>query len=177
MHRNSPAPFVDLRIGDGEMVVLGELRLHAIHTPGTRATRCACSGWPPVHRRHAADRRTGRTDLPSGDPEALYDSLFHRILRLDPELDVFPPTTTRDAATRHIAQESRNPRLQKRDRGEFVEMMRNLSLTMPTHITEALRTNMSGGKTVAQLLAEAAASVPFMSLAELKARVELRKTT
>ena len=43
---------------------------------------------------------------------------------------------------------------------------------MPTHITEALRSNMSGGKTVAQLLAEAAAAVPFMSLAELKARVE-----
>ena len=50
--------------------------------------------------------------------------------------------------------------------------MRSLNLTMPTHITEALRTNMSGGKTVAQLLAEAAATVPFMSLAELKARVE-----
>jgi rhodanese-related sulfurtransferase len=50
--------------------------------------------------------------------------------------------------------------------------MRSLNLTMPTHVTEALRTNMSGGKTVARLLAEAAATVPFMSLAELKARVE-----
>ena len=50
-------------------------------------------------------------------------------------------------------------------------MMRNLNLTMPTHMTEALRTNMSGGKTVAQLLAEAAASVPFMSLQELLAHV------
>ena len=34
---------------------------------------------------------------------------------------------------------------------------------------------MSGGKTVAQMLAEAAASVPFMSLAELNARVERRR--
>src|SRR5258707_1218270 len=32
---------------------------------------------------------------------------------------------------------------------------------------QALRTNMTGGKTVAQMLAEAAATVPFMSLAEL----------
>ena len=31
---------------------------------------------------------------------------------------------------------------------------------------------MSGGKTVAQLLAEAAAKTPFMSLDELRARVE-----
>jgi glyoxylase-like metal-dependent hydrolase (beta-lactamase superfamily II) len=58
--------------------------------------------WP--HRRLdvPADRRqlftgdtlligaTGRTDLPSGDPEALYDSLFKRLLRLDPSLKVFP---------------------------------------------------------------------------------------
>ena len=43
---------------------------------------------------------------------------------------------------------------------------------MPTHLTEALRTNMSGGKTVAQMLDEAAACVPFMSMAELRARVE-----
>ena len=56
--------------------------------------------------------------------------------------------------------------------GEFIEMMQKLNLTMPTHITEALRTNMSGGKTVAQMLAEAAAIVPFMSLAELKTCVE-----
>jgi rhodanese-related sulfurtransferase len=51
-------------------------------------------------------------------------------------------------------------------------MMRNLNLSMPTHVTEALRTNMSGGKTVAQMLAEATAGVPFMSLAELKSRLE-----
>ncbi len=50
-------------------------------------------------------------------------------------------------------------------------MMNTPNLTMPTHITEALRTNMSGGKTVAQMLAEAAANVPFMSLDELKACV------
>ena len=50
-------------------------------------------------------------------------------------------------------------------------MMQALDLAAPTHLTEALRTNMSGGKTVAQLLAEAAAKVPFMSLAELAARI------
>ena len=72
-----------------------------------------------------------------------------------------------------IARElAENPRLQKRDRAAFVDMMRSLNLSMPTHITEALRSNMSGGKTVAQLLAEAAAAVPFMSLTELKARIE-----
>src|SRR5918993_4072339 len=37
MHRSSPAPFVDMRVGDGEMVVLGKLRLQALHTPGHTA--------------------------------------------------------------------------------------------------------------------------------------------
>jgi rhodanese-related sulfurtransferase len=35
-------------------------------------------------------------------------------------------------------------------------------------VTEALRTNLSGAKTVAQMLADAAAVVPFISLAELQ---------
>ncbi|MGB6488964.1 MAG: rhodanese-like domain-containing protein [Steroidobacteraceae bacterium] len=37
-----------------------------------------------------------------------------------------------------------------------------------------MRTNLSGGKTIAQLLSEAAALVSFMSLDELKARVDAR---
>src|SRR5258708_14128753 len=52
--------------------------------------------------------------------------------------------------------------------------MQSINLTMPTHVTEALRTNMTGGKTVAQMLSEASASVPFMSLGELNARIESR---
>jgi rhodanese-related sulfurtransferase len=59
-----------------------------------------------------------------------------------------------------------------RDRAAFVELMRSLNLGMPTHVTEALRTNMSGGKTIAQMLADAASNVPFMALAELSSRLE-----
>ena len=33
---------------------------------------------------------TGRTDLPTGDPEALHESLFGKLLRLDDGLLVFP---------------------------------------------------------------------------------------
>src|SRR5262249_43058244 len=116
---------------------------------------------------------TGRTDLPSGDPDALFESLFNRVLRLDPSLKVHPAHEYKGRGHSSIAQEvANNPRLQVRDRAAFIDMMRNLNLSMPTHITEALRTNMSGGKTVAQMLAEAAANVPFMSLVELKSRIE-----
>jgi glyoxylase-like metal-dependent hydrolase (beta-lactamase superfamily II)/rhodanese-related sulfurtransferase len=174
MHQSSPAPFVDMRLGDGESIVLGKLRVNVMHTPGhTRDSMCL----RVENRLFTGDTlligATGRTDLPTGDPEALHDSLFNRVLRLDPALEVYPAHEYKNRDHTTLAQEiQQNPRLQKRERAEFVEMMRNLNLSMPTHLTEALRTNLSGGKTIAQLLSEAAALVPFMSLEELKVRVE-----
>jgi glyoxylase-like metal-dependent hydrolase (beta-lactamase superfamily II)/rhodanese-related sulfurtransferase len=174
MHQTSPAPFVNMRLGDGESIVLGKLRINTMHTPGhTRDSMCLAV----ENRLFTGDTllmgATGRTDLPTGDPEALHDSLFNRVLKLDPALEVYPAHEYKNRSHSTIAQElEQNPRLQKRDRTEFVEMMRNLNLSMPTHLTEALRTNLSGGKTITQLLAEAAAVVPFMSLTELKARID-----
>lgn len=119
---------------------------------------------------------TGRTDLPSGDAGARYDSLFEGILRLDPALKVFPAQDYKRQGSTTIATEmAKNPRLQKRDRAEFMDRMEHLNISMPTHLTEALRTNMTGGKTVAQMLASAAARTPFLSLRELGARVERRE--
>jgi glyoxylase-like metal-dependent hydrolase (beta-lactamase superfamily II)/rhodanese-related sulfurtransferase len=174
MHRASPAPFVDMRIDDGELLMVGRLRLTALYTPGhTRDSICL----QVEDRLFTGDTLllggTGRTDLPSGDPDALYDSLFNRVLKLDPALKVHPAHDYKQQGESTLGKELRdNPRLQQRDRAAFVEKMKHLNLTMPTHITEALRTNMSGGKTVAQLLADAAATVPFMALAELAARVD-----
>jgi len=174
MHQAGPAPFVDMRLGDGESIVLGKLRINVMHTPGhTRDSMCL----HVENRLFTGDTLliggTGRTDLPTGDPEALHDSLFNRVLKLDPALEVYPAHEYKNRSHTTLAQElEHNPRLQKRDRAQFVEMMRNLNLSMPTHLTEALRTNLSGGKTITQLLAEAAAVVPFMSLSELKARID-----
>jgi len=173
MHHSTPAPFVNLRMGDGESICLGQLRIQVMHTPGhTRDSMCL----RVEDRLFTGDTlligATGRTDLPTGDPEALYDSLFNRVLRLDGGTIVHPAHEYKNRSHTTLAQEiEQNPRLQKRDRAEFVEMMRNLNLSMPTHLTEALRTNLSGGKTVAQLLSEAAAVVPFMALDELKERI------
>jgi rhodanese-related sulfurtransferase len=115
---------------------------------------------------------TGRSDLPTGDPHQLYESLFDKLLKLPPETLVFPAHDYKGRSHSTIgAETAENPRLQKTARAEFVAMMQALDLAAPTHLTEALRTNMSGGKTVAQLLSEAAAKVPFMSLAELRDRL------
>jgi glyoxylase-like metal-dependent hydrolase (beta-lactamase superfamily II)/rhodanese-related sulfurtransferase len=176
MHRLSPAPFVDLRLEGGEMLAVGRLRLQALHTPGhTRDSMCLTLQDRVFTGDTLLIGATGRTDLPTGDAGSLYDSLFGGLLRLDPALMVFPAHEYKGRTHSTLARElAENPRLQKNDRGAFIEMMQNLNLTMPTHVTEALRTNMSGGKTVAQMLADAAAIVPFMSLDELKATLEHR---
>jgi glyoxylase-like metal-dependent hydrolase (beta-lactamase superfamily II)/rhodanese-related sulfurtransferase len=177
MHGSSPAPFVDLRLQGGELLIVGRLRLQALHTPGhTRDSMCLSVEDRVFTGDTLLIGGTGRTDLPTGDAGALHESLFEGVLKLDPTLKVFPAHEYKGRAHSTIGQElAENPRLQKRDRDAFIEMMQNLNLTMPTHVTEALRTNMSGGKTVAQMLSEAAATVPFMSLAELKACLESRK--
>jgi glyoxylase-like metal-dependent hydrolase (beta-lactamase superfamily II) len=56
---------------------------------------------------------TGRTDLPTGDPAALHDSLFNKLLRLDPKLMVFPAHDYKGRSHSTIEQElATNPRLQ-----------------------------------------------------------------
>jgi glyoxylase-like metal-dependent hydrolase (beta-lactamase superfamily II) len=174
MDRDSPAPYADLRLQDGDMLVIGNIRMQALHTPGhTRDSMCLIAGDRVFTGDTLLIGATGRTDLPTGDPEALYDSLFNRLLKLDPALRVYPAHDYKQQGSSTIGDEiATNPRLQKRERAEFVEMMQKLNLSAPTHLTEALRTNMTGGKTVAQLLAEAAAKTPFVSLAELDARVK-----
>ena len=173
MNRLSPAPFAELRLDEGDMLRVGELRLRILHTPGhTRDSMCLV----------AADRvftgdtlligGTGRTDLPTGDPGALYDSLFSKLLKLPSDMMVFPAHDYHDRSHSTIGAEmADNPRLRQPDRVAFIEMMQHLDLAAPTHLTEALRTNMNGGKTVAQLLAEAALKVPFVALADLHARL------
>jgi rhodanese-related sulfurtransferase len=119
---------------------------------------------------------TGRTDLPTGDPEALYDSLFGKLLQLPDETLVFPAHDYLNKGHSTIGKEkAENRRLQHTERSEFIAMMRSLDLAMPTHLTEALRTNISGGVTVRQLLDQAAAKTPFIAMDELARRIALRR--
>lgn len=176
MHRFSPSPYVDLHVEDGHSLPLGTMRMKIFHTPGHTRDSMAI---------HVEDRvftgdtlligGTGRSDLPSGDPDQLFDSLFGKLLMLPDETLVFPAHDYKGRENSTIGDERRdNPRLAKTERADFVALMNSLNLSAPTHLTEALRTNMSGGKTVKQLLAEAAAKVPFMGLDELSRRIAAR---
>ncbi len=173
MHARAPAPYVDVRLADGETLIVGELRLRVLYTPGHTADSI-CIVLPD--RVLTGDTlllgATGRSDLPTGDAEALWDSLFNRLLRLDGSLIVCPGHNYRNTPPATLAEErASNPRLQKTERAAFVEQMNGLNLSMPNHLTESLRTNSTGGKTVDQLIHEAASRIAFMGMEELRDRI------
>jgi len=174
MHRASQAPYIDVRVDDGETIIAGQLRLRVVHTPG-HTDDSVCLVLPD--RVFTGDTllrgATGRTDLPTGDAEALHESLFGKLLGLGDALAVYPAHNYKRTPVSTLGQEkAENPRLQRRERADFVAQMRALNLEMPQHLTEALRTNRTGGKTVKQLIAEAAREVPFMGMEEVRARIE-----
>src|SRR5579859_7650059 len=91
MHRLAPAPHADLRLDDGDMLIAGGLKLRAMHTPGhTRDSMSLVLDDRVFTGDALLIGGTGRTDLPTGDPNQLYDSLFGKLLKLDPALTVFP---------------------------------------------------------------------------------------
>ncbi len=173
MHRLSAAPFADVRVDDGETLIVGKLRVKVLYTPGhTEDSTCLVFDDRVLTGDTLLIGGTGRTDLPTGDPDALYDSLFGKVLKLPDSMKVYPAHDYKDRNSSTIgAEKTTNARLQKTDRADFVKLMRGLDIKMPDHLTEALRTNRSGGKTVAQLLAEASRQIAFMSLTEVRDRL------
>jgi glyoxylase-like metal-dependent hydrolase (beta-lactamase superfamily II)/rhodanese-related sulfurtransferase len=174
MHRHSVAPFVDLRVEDGETLIVGKLRLRVLETPGhTDDSICLVLDDRVLTGDTLLIGGTGRTDLPTGSAEALHESLFGKLLGLKDELLVFPAHDYKGRSHSTLgAEKADNPRLQKRDRNAFVELMHGLDIAMPQHLTEALRTNRTGGKTVKQLIAEAGREIAFMSMDEVQRQIE-----
>ena len=173
-HRTSPAPFANVRVDDGESLLVGKLRMRVMHTPGhTGDSMCFAFDDRVLTGDTLLIGGTGRTDLPTGDPDQLFDSLFGKLLQVGDHMRVYPAHDYKERSSTTIgAERATNPRLQKTDRKDFVALMRGLDLKMPDHLTEALRTNCSGGKTVAQLIAEASREVAFMAMSEVAARIE-----
>ena len=174
MHRAAEVRHVDLRVEDGEELLVGDLRLQVLHTPGhTLDSMCLLSGERIFTGDTLLIQATGRTDLPTGDPIALHASLFEKLLLLDDSLQVLPAHDYKGRTSSSIgAERVNNPRLQLRDLDAFVAQMQSLNLAMPTHLTEALRTNRTGAKSFSQMLEEASRTVPFVSSRELHRRLK-----
>ena len=75
----------------GDTVMVGEIPIELIHTPGhTPGSQC----FLVANRLVAGDtlflEGCGRTDLPGGDPTALYESLTQRLAKVPDDATLFP---------------------------------------------------------------------------------------
>jgi len=98
----------------GDLVEVGPLRIHAMHTPGhTPGSTC----WHAGEGLFAGDtvfvNACGRCDLAGGDPEQMFQSL-RRVSELPPEVRLYPGHDYGDVPVSSIARErERNPYFQK----------------------------------------------------------------
>jgi glyoxylase-like metal-dependent hydrolase (beta-lactamase superfamily II)/rhodanese-related sulfurtransferase len=143
MHRQAPAPKVDIHLADGESLMVGKIAIKVLHTPGhTPDSISLLFGGRVLTGDNLLIGGTGRTDFPGGDPGAQYDSITGKLFALPDETLVFPAHDYRGNAHSTIGEEKRlNPRLVGKTREDYIETMNNLTLALPDKIQEVLQPN------------------------------------
>ena len=125
--------------------LLGDALITAIQTPGHTA-ESACyyleeQGWL-----FSGDtlliRGNGRTDFPSSDPGALYDSITKKLFTLPDSTIVYPAHDYTGQQCTTIGEERQyNPRLTSRTREDFIAIMNAHRPNLPSQYDHALKLN------------------------------------
>lgn len=141
MHRATDAPYVDLRVEDGEEIKFGRQSLTAIYTPGhTQDAMCLLF----KDRIFTGDTLLiggcGRTDLPGGNAEAQYRSLL-KLKALGDDIRVYPGHDYREAVSTLGDEKQKNTRMLIPTQEEFVHFMTARKPPLPRKIQEALEWN------------------------------------
>jgi glyoxylase-like metal-dependent hydrolase (beta-lactamase superfamily II) len=130
------------------------VKLEAIYTPGHTDDSYS---FRMADRVFTGDtlmiRGTGRTDFQNGNPEAQYDSIFAKLLRLPDEMFVYPAHDYKGWTVSTIGEErAHNPRLQVASKADYVAIMRSLKLSNPKLMDVAVPANLACGRGAAPRL-------------------------
>jgi hydroxyacylglutathione hydrolase len=117
----------EVKVDAGDIIYLGTTPIKVIHTPGhTPDSICLL-----VDNKKLLTGDTlfvgecGRTDMHGGNSRRMYDSLFHKILRLRDDVEIYPGHDYGMKPSSTIGEERQsNYTLQPRTVAEFVEFMR-----------------------------------------------------
>lgn len=146
-------PCTDVGLGEGEPLMIGEIALQPLFTPGHTATHHA-------YRVEAGAQTLlfsgdallidgcGRTDFQSGDSATLYRSIHEKFFTLPDEALVYPGHDYEGRYVSSIAQEkARNPRLGGgKSLDEFMAIMNDLNLPLPKKMAFAVPGNLLCGQ-------------------------------
>ena len=91
-------------------------------------------------------RGTGRTDFQNGDSDALYNSIFEKLLSLDDYTEIYPGHDYNGFNKSTIWEERKyNQRLNFSSKKEFINFMDNLDLPDPRMMDIAIPLNKNCG--------------------------------
>ena len=116
----------DIKVADGVVIPVGSIPVKVIHTPGhTPDSICLL-----VDNQKLLTGDTlfvgecGRTDMLGGNSKNMYNSLFHKILKLNDHVEVYPGHDYGPKPSSTIGEEKRsNYTLEPRSLAEFIEFM------------------------------------------------------
>ena len=141
MHRATEAPYVDVRVDDGDLIEFGKLSLKVFYTPGhTQDAMCLLFNDRIFTGDTLLIGGCGRTDLPGGDPSHQYDSL-RKLEALADQIRVYPGHDYREAVSTLGDEKKANARMLIPNKGEFVQFMSSRKPPFPRKIDEALEWN------------------------------------
>ncbi|MGQ0505736.1 MAG: aminotransferase class V-fold PLP-dependent enzyme [Myxococcaceae bacterium] len=142
MHAASPAVCVDKALNDGDVIELGKLRIDVIATPGhTHDAVCLLLPGRVLTGDTLLIGGVGRTDLPTGDSAALFDSL-QKLRALPDDTLVLPAHDYNGRRASTIGREKQNnPRMQILDVQAFKTALSSMNLPIPAEFKEMVNTN------------------------------------
>ncbi len=150
VHGDYGSKCADFLLRDGDQVPLGSAKINILHTPGhTQGDVCYLIPGIVFSGETLLIRGCGRTDFQSSDPGTLYDSITRRLFTLPDDTIVYPGHDYNGHSYTTIEEEmAYNPRIGKgKSRDEFIAIMNGLKLDLPSHMHEALPSNLHCGST------------------------------
>ena len=136
MGEHTPADAVEIKVKDGEIIDIDNLKIKSLYTPGHTSDSYS---FLLDNYLFSGDtlliNGTGRTDFQNGSSKDAYNSLFNNLLKLPEETLVYPGHDYNGKFSSTIGNEKKfNPRLQVKSVDEYIEIMSNLNLSKPEMI-------------------------------------------
>lgn len=134
-----------------EVILLGEIEIKAIFTPGhTDDSFCFLVSATEPNIVFTGDtlliRGNGRTDFQNGNPGELYDSITNELFTLDEQTIVYPGHDYNGNTSSTIFEEKNfNPRVANKTKKEFVQIMNSLDLPSPKLMDAVIPLNENSG--------------------------------
>jgi sulfur dioxygenase len=133
MGEHTPADAVEIKVKDGEIIEIDNLKIKSLYTPGHTSDSYS---FLLDNYLFSGDtlliNGTGRTDFQNGSSKDAYNSLFNNILKLPEETLVYPGHDYNGKFSSTIGNEKKyNPRLQVKSEDEYIDLMSKLNLAKP----------------------------------------------